>query len=59
VPDNWTRPTTGWLPGEFIRDRHALVVPETAVPGPYRLRVGWYDTVTGQRLGEIEAPLGP
>jgi len=59
VPDNWTRPTTGWLPGEFIRDRHALVVPETAVPGPYRLRVGWYDTLTGQRLGETEVPLAP
>ncbi len=47
-PVNWSRPTTGWLPGELLHDTHQLTLdqPEDAL----RLRVGLYDPGTGQRL---------
>jgi len=53
VPDHWTRPTTGWLPGEYIRDRHTLTLPPDAASGSYALRLGWYDPATGERVGEV------
>jgi hypothetical protein len=61
VPGGWTRPTTGWFPGEFLRDEYRLTVDPSAPPGTYILRVGWYDPATGQRvpvLDETGAPLG-
>jgi hypothetical protein len=61
VPGGWTRPTTGWFPGEVIRDDYQLNVDPSAPPGTYALRVGWYDPATGQRvpvLDETGAPLG-
>ncbi|MCX8068079.1 MAG: hypothetical protein N3B68_09785, partial [Anaerolineae bacterium] len=30
VPVGWTRPTTGWFPGEFIRDAYQLTVSPAA-----------------------------
>jgi hypothetical protein len=35
-------PSRYWQPGETLRDRHVLMVPATAPPGEYRLRVGLY-----------------
>jgi hypothetical protein len=49
VPAEWTRPTTGWLPGEIILDRHSLTLPPEA-EGSLWLRVGLYDAESGQRL---------
>ncbi len=46
VPVDWTRPTTGWAPGEIVTTRHDLA----AAPGDYTVRVGWYDPVTGARV---------
>ena len=47
-PVNWSRPTTGWLPGEILHDTHQLTLnqPEDGL----RLRVGLYDPGSGQRL---------
>ncbi len=42
LPANWTRPTTGWLPGEFIRDSHSLTLPPSLPPGDYTLVTGLY-----------------
>ena len=47
VPVDWTRPTTGWLPGEYVTTRHALTLPA----GEYRLRLGWYHPTSGERIG--------
>ncbi|MBK6710577.1 MAG: YfhO family protein [Chloroflexi bacterium] len=48
-PAAWTRPTTGWLPGEIILDDHVLAVG--GVPaGTYRLHVGLYDPAGGGRV---------
>ncbi len=47
VPVDWTRPTTGWIPGEYVTTRHSFALPA----GEYRLRVGWYAAATGKRIG--------
>jgi len=49
-PHNWTRPTTGWLPGEYVTDVHTLALPESLPPGPLSLRVGLYDPDRNARL---------
>ncbi|PIE81944.1 MAG: hypothetical protein CSA11_02180 [Chloroflexi bacterium] len=54
IPDHWTRPTTGWTWGEFIKDKHTLTMPATVAPGEYTFVVGFYEPMTGERLGETE-----
>lgn len=44
--------TLGWLPGEYLPDLADLTLPPDLSPGDYRLAVGLYDPVTGQRPGE-------
>ena len=55
VPVDWTRPTAGWLPGEYLTTNHRFDLP----PGQYDLRLGWYDPVSGERisLGDSDALL--
>ncbi|MFZ1401374.1 MAG: hypothetical protein WAS33_31000, partial [Candidatus Promineifilaceae bacterium] len=48
-PANWTRPTTGWVPGEYILDTHTLTLPPELPPNA-SLRIGLYDPATGHRL---------
>jgi hypothetical protein len=50
VPAGWTRPTTGWLAGEWIRDEHVLSLPADLPAGEYTLWAGLYDALTGQRV---------
>ncbi len=42
IPAEWSRPTTGWLPGEYISDAHVLTIPSDTQPGNYHLAVGLY-----------------
>ncbi|HIE39771.1 MAG TPA: hypothetical protein EYP77_12045 [Anaerolineae bacterium] len=42
VPAGWTRPTTGWLPGEYIVDTRVLTLPPDVPPGVYTLQTGLY-----------------
>ncbi len=49
VPGRWTRPTTGWVTGEYITDIHTLRVPVDVTPGDYALRAGLYGP-GGERL---------
>ncbi len=46
VPVNWTRPTTSWLPGEYITTTHVF---EETRQAPV-LRVGFYDPVSFARI---------
>ena len=46
VPVDWTRPTTGWIEGEYLITNHGLTLPA----GEYRLRLGWYVPATGSRI---------
>lgn len=41
-PVGWSRPTTGWLPGEYLQDAHTLRLPADLPPGEYGLLVGLY-----------------
>ncbi len=47
VPVNWSRPTTGWLAGEYILDVRTLPKLPT---GEYTVLVGLADRLTGARL---------
>jgi hypothetical protein len=49
-PANWSRPTTGWLPGEIIVDERVLFLPDNLAAGEYTLLTGLYLPETGQRL---------
>ncbi|MDI7276786.1 MAG: hypothetical protein QME94_12480, partial [Anaerolineae bacterium] len=49
MPLGDTYPTSRWAEGEVVSDR--LVLDMREVPsGRYRLAVGWYDPLTGERL---------
>ena len=54
-PANWTRPTTGWVPGEFILDTHELLLPAGTSLDRLSLRVGLYDPSTYERLAVGDA----
>ncbi|HLF00699.1 MAG TPA: hypothetical protein VI547_01890, partial [Anaerolineales bacterium] len=47
VPANWSRPTTGWIRGEYILDPRSLPILPT---GEYNLFVGLADRLSGARL---------
>lgn len=44
-------PTTHWAWGEMVREVYRLKVPTNLPSSKYSLRLGWYDTETGERLG--------
>ena len=62
VPATWTRPTSGWSPGEAIEDRHGLSLGADLPAAEYRLVVGLYVPGSRQRLqtegGESFAVVG-
>jgi hypothetical protein len=42
-PANGTRPTTGWVPGEYVTDLHLVSIPGDLAAGEYVVEVGLYD----------------
>lgn len=46
IPASWTRPTTGWMPGEIITETYTLPIPA----GVYEVRLGWFNPLDGQRI---------
>ncbi len=42
-PLGGVRPTTGWVPPEYVRDDYQLVVQADAPPGDFLIEVGMYD----------------
>jgi 4-amino-4-deoxy-L-arabinose transferase-like glycosyltransferase len=49
-PAGGSRPTTGWVEGEYIADHHALQWVDAGYTGPAEIEIGLYDPATGQRL---------
>lgn len=43
-------PTSRWQPGQLILDQHFVEIAPDTPPGNYSLRVGLYDSQTGDRL---------
>jgi len=62
IPAGWTRPTTGWLPGEYITDVHPLTVPPGTPAGDYTLFAGLYapgsDVLSSSKGERVTAPDG-
>lgn len=60
--DRWPlaggHPTTRWLPGQVVVDRHVVDVPVGTPPGIYQVHVGLYDALTGERLSVADADQG-
>ncbi len=56
--DSWpvqgTRPTSGWQPGETIRDSYTIPLSGDMPSGDYRLLVGWYLLADGRRLPVLD-----
>ena len=50
IPANWTRPTTGWLPGEVVLDERTLLIPADTEQGAYRLQAGMYTLEDGRLI---------
>ncbi len=48
-------PTTRWAAYEMVRDVYTLRPARALTPGTYVLRVGWYDSATGERLPVAES----
>ena len=42
-PAGGARPTTGWVPGEYVTDPHELLLPLDLPAGIYLIEVGMYD----------------
>jgi hypothetical protein len=57
IPADWSRPTLGWLPGEYVTDPRSLPVPAEAPPGLYTLWAGMY-APDGTRLTTPAYPEG-
>lgn len=49
-PQGGSLPTSFWEPGESVPDNRTLILPNTVMPGQYRLVLGMYRLDTGQRL---------
>ncbi len=54
-PANWTLPTTRWVPGQLVVDRHTLTIDAAAPPGGYQLLAGMYGLTDGVRLRAYSA----
>ncbi len=48
VPVDWTRPASTWVPGEYLVDRHEIILPPQTRPAT--MRVILYDEATGRRV---------
>ncbi len=54
-PMGGSRPTSSWIEGEMIVDRHGVHLPTDLQPGQHELRVGLYLPATGDRLPVTDA----
>lgn len=54
-PQDGVYPTDRWSGGEVVDDDYIIAVPADAPPGEYRLEVGMYNWITGERLTVFDA----
>ena len=54
IPVSSYAPTRIWTAGAVIDDRYSIALPPSLSVGEYRLSVGLYDPLTGDRLSLIE-----
>jgi len=46
-------PTSAWLPGQLVEDRHVIQVDPGVPAGSYRVLVGLYDPAALERLEAV------
>jgi hypothetical protein len=49
-PQQGSYPTSLWVAGEVVTDRHTLTMPSDLSVGDYRLRIGFYRQENGDYL---------
>ena len=54
LPGGGTLPTTGWLAGEYLQDRHEIAIKPEAPSGEYLIEVGLYEAISGARLPVLD-----
>ncbi|MFB0536882.1 MAG: hypothetical protein ACETWR_18095, partial [Anaerolineae bacterium] len=54
LPGGGTLPTTSWLAGEYLQDRHEVTIKPEAPPGEYLIEVGLYEAISGERLPVLD-----
>jgi len=54
LPGGGTLPTTSWLAGEYLRDRHEIAIKPEALSGEYLIEVGLYEAISGARLPVLD-----
>jgi len=54
LPGGGTLPTTSWLAGEYLRDRHEIAIEPEAPSGEYLIEVGLYEAISGARLPVLD-----
>ncbi len=58
-PGDGTLPTTAWLQGEYLTDRHTLELDPQTPPGNYSIYIGLYDPRNSVRLTIFDADNKP
>jgi 4-amino-4-deoxy-L-arabinose transferase-like glycosyltransferase len=53
-PQDGVYPTDRWSGGEVVDDEYIIAVAPDAPPGEYRLEVGMYNWMTGERLAVLD-----
>jgi hypothetical protein len=53
VPVGGMYPTSAWLPGQLVEDRHVIQIDPALPPGSYQVLVGLYDPATLKRLEAV------
>lgn len=54
IPALGAYPTFLWKPGEIVPTHHLLRVPQRTPPGKYRIEIGLYNLLDGNRLDVID-----
>jgi hypothetical protein len=49
-PGGGCNPTSFWDAGEMVKDEHELAIGRNVPPGEYRLEIGMYEWMSGERL---------
>jgi len=59
IPVEGMYPTSSWLAGQVVEDKHRISIADTAPTGSYRIAVGMYELDSLERLEAVDADGNP